>query len=43
MAKYKYRTNDVYDLGWTEEVMDELSSKFEDDDFIDRYEIKSLR
>lgn len=43
MAKYKYRTDDNYDLDWTEEVIDELSSKFEDDDFIDQYEIESER
>ena len=40
---YKYETNDAYDLDWSEEVLNKLSSKFDDDDLIDSYSIESER
>jgi hypothetical protein len=43
MAEYKYKTYVANDLDWSEEVIDKLASKFDDDDFIEQYEIKSER
>ncbi len=38
---YHYETNDAYDLDWSNEVMDKLSYKFEDEDIITHYDIES--
>lgn len=41
--EYKYETTDAYDLDWTEEIIDRLTDKFDDEDIIDKYDIEYER